>query len=107
MKATLFAFCFLCTTAALGQSVGTPTMNSTYQTTTHQQQASGHAMAQEQSLLGGTGAVYIEHGERPLWEVAPPDPPVIPLGDVARAYRKQHETAKKAQFVYAQVGSAE
>ena len=105
MKTTVIAFCFLCSAAALGQSVGAPTMNSTYQIMTHQQQASSHTMATEQSLLGGTGAVYIEHGERPLWEVAPPDPPVTPLGDVARAYRKEHETAKKAQFVYAQVGS--
>jgi hypothetical protein len=109
MKTTIFVFCFLCTTAALGQSfggsLGTAAMSSTYQITGHQQQAAAHTMAQEQNLLSGTGGVYIEHGERPLWEVAPPDPPTIPLGDVARAYRKQHESAKKAQFVYAQVGS--
>ena len=108
MKATIFAFCLLCTTAALGQSLGgslgSAAMSSTYQITGHQQQASVHPMAQEQSLLNGTGGVYVEHGERPLWEVAPPDPPAIPLGDVARAYRKEHETCKKAQFVYAQVG---
>jgi len=62
-------------------------------------------MAQEQSLLQGSGSVYVAEGERPLWEVAPKEPPAVPLGDVARAYRKQHETAKKAQFVYQQVGS--
>jgi hypothetical protein len=109
MKATLLALCLLFTTAALGQSIGgslgTAAMSSTYQITGHQQQASVHTMAPEQSLLSGTGGVYIEHGERPLWEVAPPDPPTVPLGDVARAYRKQHEMAKKAQFVYSQVGS--
>jgi hypothetical protein len=73
--------------------------------TNHQQQASAHPMAQEQSLLGGSGSIYTAQGELPLWEVAPPDPPAIPLGDVARAYRKDHETAKKAQFVYSQIGS--
>jgi len=105
MKVTVFAYCFLCTTAALGQSAGTPTMGSSYQVASHQQQASVHSMAQEHSLLDGSGSVYIAQGERPLWEVAPPEPPAVPLGDVARAYRKQHETAKKAQFVYSQVGS--
>jgi len=105
MKAIVFAICFLCATAALGQSIGTPTMNSTYQITTHQQQASARPMAQEQSLLQGSGSVYIAQGEVPLWEVPLPEPPTVPLGDVARAYRKQHETAKKAQFVYSQVGS--
>jgi hypothetical protein len=57
-------------------------------------------MAQEQSLLGGAGTVTIGHGELPLWEVAPKEPPAIPLGDTARLLRKQHETAKKAQFVF-------
>lgn len=105
MKATVFAFCFLCTTAALGQSLGAPAMSSTYQMTGHQQQASAHPMAQEQNLLQGSGSVYIAQGERPLWEVAPPEPPAVPLGDIARMLKKEHETAKKAQFVYEQVGS--
>jgi hypothetical protein len=57
-------------------------------------------MAREQSLLGGSDTVTIAQGERPLWEVAPPDPHTIPLGDTARLLKKEHETVKKAQFVF-------
>jgi len=106
MKSTLLMFCFLCTTAALGQAIGSavtgPSMNQTMYMTSHAQHASPQPMGREQSLLEGSGTTYAEHGERPLWEVAPPDPPAVPLGDIARALRKEHETAKKAQFVYEQ-----
>jgi hypothetical protein len=109
MKTALLIFCFLCTAAALGQSVGGflngPTMNATVQMTGHSEHASVQPMAREQSLLEGSTGVYTAHGERPLWEVAPPDPPAVPLGDIARLLKKEHETAKKAQFVYEQVGS--
>lgn len=61
------------------------------------QQASPAAMRQSQNLLGS--ATYSSaKGERPLWEVAPPIT-VIPLGDTARALRKEHEAAKKAKFI--------
>jgi len=106
MKTALLAFCFLCTTAALGQSVAGslngPVMNSAVQMTGHSQHASVQPMAREQSLLEGSSGVYTAHGERPLWEVAPPEPPALPLGDIARMLKKEHETAKKAQFVYEQ-----
>lgn len=102
MKTAVMVFCLLCATAALGQSAGYPTMSSTYQAISHEQHATAHTLAQEQNLLAGTGGVYTAQGERPLWEVAPPEPPAIPLGDVARMLRKQRETAKKAQFVYEQ-----
>jgi len=109
MKTTLLVLLCLCTTAALGQafggSAGAPAMSSSFQMVGHEQHASARPMAQEQSLLEGSGGVYTAHGERPLWEVAPPEPPAVPLGDIARMLRKEHETAKKAQFVYAQVGS--
>jgi hypothetical protein len=100
MKMTVFVFCLLCTTAALGQSIGYPTMGSTYQMVNHEQHATAHAMAQEHNLLEGTGGVYTAQGEMPLAEVPLPQKPVTPLGDVARMLRKQHETVKKAQFVY-------
>ena len=104
MKTALFvAFC-LCATAALAQvgggSMGYASLSSTTQMMSHDQHASGHDMAPEQNLWSGTGGVYTAQGELPLWEVAPKHPPETPLGDVARAYRKEHETAKKAQFVY-------
>ena len=109
MKTTLFLVLFLCATAAFAQvgggSLSGPVMMQPFSMASHTNHAGPQQMAQEQSLLEGTGQVYIAHGELPLWEVAPKDPPAVPLGDVARAYRKQHEIAKKAQFVYAQVGS--
>lgn len=108
MKTTIFMLLFLCSAAALAQvgggSFGSPAMSDPMSMASHASHAGPQQLAQEQSLLEGTGQVYIAHGEVPLWEVAPKDPPAIPLGDVARAYRKQHETARKAQFVYSQVG---
>jgi hypothetical protein len=101
MKTTLFALCCLCGTAALGQSiggsVGSASMSSTIQMTSHQQRAAQTPMALEQSLFDHSGYFIVE-GERPLWEVQPLSPKV-PLGDIARALRKEHETAKKADFV--------
>lgn len=108
MKTTIFMLLFLCSAAALAQvgggSFGSPAMSDPMSMASHASHAGPQQLAQEQSLLEGTGQVYIAHGEVPLWEVAPKDPPAVPLGDVARAYRKQHETARKAQFVYSQVG---
>jgi hypothetical protein len=101
MKTTLFALCFLCATAALGQSaggsVGSASMSSTIQMTSHPQRAAQTPMALEQSLLDHSSYFFVE-GERPLWEVQPLSPKV-PLGDIARALRKEHEAAKKADFV--------
>jgi hypothetical protein len=101
MKITLFALCFLCATAALGQSlggsVGSASMSSTIQMTSHPERAAQAPMALEQSLFDHSGYFFVE-GERPLWEVQPLSPKV-PLGDIARALRKNHETAKKADFV--------
>ncbi len=101
MKTTLLALCFLCATAAFGQSaggsVGSASMSSSIQMTSHPQHASQMPMAQEQNLFDHSGYFFVE-GERPLWEVQPLSPKV-PLGDIARALRKEHETAKKADFV--------
>jgi len=51
-----------------------------------------------QNLLGNAGYYYAQ-GERPLWEFGPVSQP-IPLGDIARAFRKEHAAAKKAQRVF-------
>ena len=55
-------------------------------------------MAAEQSLLEHFGYFYAQ-GERPLWEVQPLSKShAVPLGDVARAYRKDHELVRKADI---------
>lgn len=71
----------------------------------HPQHADVHAMAIEQPLVGqGPNTYSYAQGERPLWEFGPVSQPV-PLGDVARAYRQQKLTAKKAETVFEQQGS--
>jgi|HubBroStandDraft_2_1064218.scaffolds.fasta_scaffold40030_1 hypothetical protein len=103
MKTSLLVMCFLCATAAMGQSiggasVGTAVMSSSFQVASHIEHASPQPMGVEQNLLGQS-AYYYAQGERPLWEVAPVSHPV-PLGDVARMVRKEHASAKKADIVW-------
>ena len=75
------------------------------QMSSHPMQAEQHAMATERSLVGGGSNTYsYAQGERPLWEFGPVSEPV-PLGDVARAVRKEKLTAKKAEFVFEKQGS--
>jgi hypothetical protein len=65
----------------------------------HPERASRQALAQEQSLLDPSTTTSAK-GERPLWDVPKQQVTyVMPLGDVARFYRKQHEVAKKAVLV--------
>lgn len=93
-----FCFLFLFATAAFAQ-VGS-VLNSTPQpisVTDHPERASMHAMASDENLRG-TSAYTSEHGERPLWEFGS-DKVETPLGDVARAYRKEHAFDKKAVVV--------
>jgi len=62
-------------------------------------------MATETPLVGDSPNAYTyAQGERPLWEFGPVSPPV-PLGDVARAYRKEKLTAKKAEIIFEKQGS--
>ncbi len=104
MKTTLVVLFITCSALAWGQTVGTlsgqPAIG---QVPDHPQHASLHDMAPEQSLVGGSTYTYAQ-GERPLWEFGPVSEPV-PLGDVARAYRKEKLTAKKAQIVFEKQGS--
>jgi hypothetical protein len=101
MKTTFFMLCFLCATAALGQSVGGAILSSEpqpLQFLSHPGHASRQSMAKEQNLLDPSDYLYAK-GERPLWEVAP----VLhetPLGDVARILRKEHTMAKKSDIVW-------
>ncbi len=98
MKTSLFLLLFLCATVALGQSIGGPVTQG-LQFASHADHASAHEMAASQDLWGSASGVHIEHGELPLWEVAPKIHET-PLGDVARAQKKEHEAVKKAKVVW-------
>jgi hypothetical protein len=102
MKIALFVVCFLAATAALGQStgsVGSVVMSNTVQMPNHAERASQTPMAQEQNLLEHSNYYYAE-GERPLWEVQSLSKShAVPLGDIARMFRKDHELVKKADIV--------
>lgn len=97
MKTTLFALCFLCATAAFGQSY--PSMNSPIQFGDHPFHAAAHSMATSADILGGQGVV-VAHGEVPLADVPLPETHETPLGDVARQVRQERLFAKKAQKVW-------
>jgi len=97
MKTTLFAFCFLCATAAFGQT--TASMNSTFQFIDHSSHASVRSMASPADILGGQDVV-VGHGEVPLADIPMPEIRETPLGDVARQVRQQRLFAKKAQRVW-------
>jgi len=98
MKTTLFLLLTLFATAAFGQTAGAPTMQA-LQFASHADRAIPHDTANEQNLWGSASGVHIAEGELPLWEVAPKIKET-PLGDVARAQKKEHETAKKARVVW-------
>jgi hypothetical protein len=93
MKTTIFALCvlcLLCATSAFGQTASV--LSNTPQVTQmleHPEHASVHAMAQETTLLGPNPYTYAQ-GEQPLSEFGSSPMYETPLGDVARAYRKQH-----------------
>jgi hypothetical protein len=107
MKITLFALLILCSAAAFGQQAA-PSVSAQPQPAIfvdHPLHAGPHAMASEQPIAGTNSESYsYAQGERPLWEFGPISQP-IPLGDVARAYRNQKSTAKKAQTVLDKQGS--
>ena len=101
MKTIIFATCFLCTTAAFGQA--SATISARPQPLSFEynpQHATRPPVADVQNLFDTTGSTYTYgQGERPLWEVAEPKHEV-PLGDSARALRKEHEVVKKAAQVW-------
>jgi hypothetical protein len=99
MKTTIITFCLLCATAAFGQN-GPILSNQPAPVvmSEHPQHATEHAMAQETSLLSGFSPYTYAKGEVPLAELGSL-PYETPLGDVARAYRKEHSEAPKATIV--------
>jgi hypothetical protein len=71
----------------------------------HPQHAEPHAMRHEQPIAGLTADTYtFAHGERPLWEFGEVTEQPS-LGDVARAFRKEKLTMKKAERVLEKQGS--
>jgi hypothetical protein len=106
MKTTVLVLCILCATAAFGQLAAVVSNQPQIaQFSDHPLHAALHEMAPEHPLVGGSPNAYTyAQGERPLWEFGPVSAPV-PLGDVARAYRKEKLTAKKAEIIFEKQGS--
>lgn len=90
-----FAFCLFAVSNAHAQ-FGTVLLSTPQPLTMpdHAQHASQHLMTPESSLLNSWTYTYAK-GEVPLAEVGTL-PEQVPLGDVARAYRKEHVNAAKA-----------
>jgi len=106
MKTILAISILFCAAAAFGQAGGSiSSQPQVIQVPDHPQHAAPHALAEEQSLIGGSSAnTFALHGDRPLWEFGPVKEEPS-LGDVARAYRKEKETGKKADLVFEKQGS--
>lgn len=100
MKTTIFALFFLCASAAaFGQTASVQSNNPQpiSMPDDRPQHAAEHALATESSLLS-SGTISYAKGEVPLAELASPMYHT-PLGDIARAYRKEHATVPKAAKV--------
>lgn len=101
MKTLMFLFCILCASVVWGQSTlsasGLSAEPQPTQFQSHPQHASQIGMGAEQRILERSQNV-VAHGARPLWEFAPVSHE-IPLGDIARALRQEHESARKAEYV--------
>ena len=105
MKIALSVLFILVAASAFGQVSGAISAQAQMlQLPDHPQHADQHALATEQSLLG-CGSVTTAHGERPLWEFGSDASAPQPLGDVARALRKEKMTARKADKVFEKQGS--
>jgi len=106
MKITVFAlFILVAATTAFGQN-GSVISSEAHMTIIpdHPEHADLHALAAERPLVGGGNYTYAQ-GERPLWEFGSPLPAPAPLGDVARAFRREKLAVKKAEIVFEKQGS--
>jgi len=91
-NAVLLMFLLVVSAVMFGQNMGgmgggmqAPYTN-TYVMPSHPEHAGQHAMATEQSLVGG-GTITSAQGEQPLWQFGS-DKVEVPLGSVARESRK-------------------
>jgi len=96
--------CIFCAVGAFGQvnfgsAVSAPEEG--FQMGEHTQFATRQPMGQERDLLEASGSVS-GRGEMPLWEAMEmmPAKPITPLGDLARAIRKEHALMPKAVLVW-------
>jgi hypothetical protein len=107
MKHTLILLALLFSAAsAFAQAGALSNQPTVLEIPDHPQHAAYAPLAGEQSLVGGSSETYTyAHGERPLWEFGPVSAPPVPLGDVARAYRKEKQMAKKSTVVLEKEGS--
>jgi hypothetical protein len=64
----------------------------------HPQRAAQQTPTREESLLEISTTTSAK-GERPLWEAPRRVTYEMPLGDVARLFRKEHEAAKRAVLI--------
>ena len=104
MKITLLILILFCAVGAFAQGA-ISSQPVVAQFAEHPEHASITPMAPEHPIGGGGPDTYsFAHGERPLWEFGPVSEPV-PLGDVARAFRKEKMAAKKAEIVLEKQGS--
>jgi hypothetical protein len=106
MKSLLIVFlamCIFCAVGAFGQ-VNAVVMNAQpqmFEMPSHPQQASQQGMGQSHDIMERSASVWGQ-GEKPLWEAMQEMGPasVTPLGDSARALRKEHTAVKKATIVW-------
>jgi len=96
--AVVCGFCATGAVAQVGGSVMSAPTTSPFTVTGHIQRAGQTPMASTQYLIGHFSTMSAK-GERPLWEFMT-SPVEVPLGDVARQIKKEHEGAKKAAFVW-------
>lgn len=94
----LFAIFLACATAAFGQSQAV--LSNQLVIGDHPEHAQRAPMAREQNLWGSESPYTFAKGELPLSEFARASA-AVPLGDVARDYRKEHASMKKAVIVWA------
>ena len=103
MKYAIAMVALFCASCAFGQTLGGVTFLSSQpvgvQFASNPRRAVETPMGREQSLLSGTSLMYAR-GERPLWEFGTASSSVS-LGDEARKLKKEHESAKKAEIVWA------
>ncbi len=106
MKTTLLILLVFCTAAAFGQAAATiSSQPQPAQFNDHPLHAEPHSMATQTPIAGGAVDGYsYEKGERPLWEFGPIKQEV-PLGDVARSYRREKQGLKKSEVVLDKQGS--
>jgi hypothetical protein len=99
----ILAMCIFCAVGAFGQ-VNATAMSAPvegFQMADHSEVAARQPLGREMDLLEGSQTTFSQ-GEIPLWEAMEmmPPRPVTPLGDLARAIRKEHALAPKAVIVW-------